>query len=447
MFVTLHPKIKNMLSLTDFNISIFSILPLCISAICATFLLISYRSRIARVSKHCRDCKPTIIENAINNTSSDEDFDDDFNNDGSSAFSLDFEVETPTTSVLLPPLPTASVIVYSNDEATNLASLLPQILKQDYPNEFEVIVVNDGSVESTSDVVSELQLNYSNLYLTYTPDRSRNLSRKKLALTLGIKAARYEVVVCVNANSRINSTHWLSLMTRNFNEKTDVVIGYATPDVEADQERGRRRRAFDRVAEAVKYLSAAISDTPFRGFSYNLAYRRHCFFDNKGFSRSLNLHYGDDDVFINEITNSHNTAVELSEESMVECRFYHPVASHNELKRRYNYTAKYLRKNASIFFGACSSVTWLWLLSSLAAILVSIPNLFSIIFSTVVALIIALVLWIPLIITWRNTMIALKSRKLMLTIPWFVLTRPFYNAIYKIKNKIDYRRNHTWIKK
>ena len=434
-----------MLSLTNFDISIFSIILLCVSTICAIFLLTFYRSRIARVTKHSKDCKPTIIESKTNSIPNDDDYNDNFKNDGSSAFSLDFDVETPTTSVLLPPVPTASVIVYSNDEATNLASLLPQILKQEYPNDFEVIVVNDGSVESTSDVVSELQLHHSNLYLTYTPDRSRNLSRKKLALTLGIKAARYEVVVCVNANSRINSVHWLSLMTRNFNEKTDVVIGYATPDIDSDNERGRRRRAFDRVAEAVIYLSAAISGSPFRGFSYNLAYRRECFFNNKGFSRSLNLHYGDDDIFINEITTPHNTAVELSDESIVECRFHHPVISHNELKRRYNYTAKYLRKNTSLFFGACSCVAWLWLISSIAAILVSIPNLFSIIFSTVSAIIIALILWIPLIITWRKAMDTLKSRKLLITIPWLVLTRPFYNAIYKIKNKINYRRNHTWI--
>lgn len=431
-----------MSALFTFNIPTLSIILLCIAAICAILLLVIYRSRIASVAKHCQACQPTIISH---NSSAQTPPEEELQQESSSAFSLDFAVETPETSILLPPLPSASVIVYSNDEATNLASLLPQILQQSYPAQFEVIVVNDGSAESTSDVVSELQLTYPNLYLTYTPDRSRNLSRKKLALTLGIKAARYDVIVCVNANSRINSPHWLSLMTRNFNDGIDVVIGYATPDAETDNFLGRRRRAFDRVAEAVTYLSAAINNSPFRGFSYNIAYRRECFFNNKGFSRSLNLHYGDDDIFINEISNSRNTAVELSDDSIVECRFYHPVDSHNELKRRYSYTAKYLRQDTRLLFGACSCTTWIWFLSSIFAIVVAIPDLTPMAFIFAIDLIIALGLWIPLIFTWRKAMSALKSRRLMFSIPGLMLSRPFYNLIYKIKNKINYRRNHTWI--
>ena len=426
-----------------FDISPVSIVFLCIATICAIFLLTFYRARIARIASHKKNCEPTIINN--NPAQQIEEEEPAQEEDSDSPFMLDFSVEEPETSILLPPLPSASVIVYSNDEASNLAVLLPQILKQDYPAPFEVIVVNDGSAESTSDVVSELQLTYPNLYHTYTPDRSRNLSRKKLALTIGIKAARYDIVVCVNANSRVNSRHWLSLMTRNFKDGIDVVIGYATPNAENDTFKGRRRRAFDRAAEAVIYLSAAIGNAPFRGFSYNLAYRRNCFFDNKGFSRSLNLHFGDDDIFINEITTPRNTAVELSDDSIVECCFHHPVVSHNILKRRYNYTAKYLRQNSQLFFGACSCVAWAWLISSILAIVAALPHLIPTLFIFALTFVLALALWIPLIITWRKAMTALKSRRLMMTIPWLILTRPFYNAIYKVKNKIHYRKNHTWI--
>lgn len=425
-----------MSTLLDFNISLITASFLAVAVVAATLLLTLYRSRVARVARHKAACEP--CDEASNN---------DTEQEHSSAFDLESDDESFATDSSGASLPSASVVIYSNDEATNLARLLPQVLGQDYNGSFEVIVVNDGSAESTSDVVSELQMIYPNLYLTYTPDRSRNLSRKKLALTLGIKAARYEVVVLLNANSRINSNRWLSLITRNFTPGIDVVIGYATPVVESDKFMGRRRRAFDRVAEAVTYLSAAIGNSPFRGFGYNLAYRRECFFNNKGFSRSLNLHYGDDDVFINEITNSHNTAVELADDSIVECLYYHPVDSHNELKRRYNYTAKFLRKGSRLFFGLCSFTAWIWLLSSIAAILSALPHLINVAITAAIAFIIALMLWIPLIATWRKAMKALKSRSLMFTIPWFVLTRPFINAYYKIKNRINYRRNHTWIKR
>ncbi|MDE6684716.1 MAG: glycosyltransferase, partial [Duncaniella sp.] len=90
--------------------------------------------------------------------------------------------------------PPVSVIVYSEDDASNLEILLPQILDQDYPAPYEVIVVNDGAVDSTKDVIARLEHRYSNLYMTFTPQESRSLSRKKLALTLGIKAAKYNVL-------------------------------------------------------------------------------------------------------------------------------------------------------------------------------------------------------------------------------------------------------------
>lgn len=425
-----------MSTLLDFNISLITASLLAVAVVAATLLLTLYRSRIARVARHKAACEPC-----------DEASDNDTEQEHSSAFDLEEGDESFATDSSGASLPSASVVIYSNDEASNLARLLPQVLGQDYNGQFEVIVVNDGSAESTSDVVSELQMIYPNLYLTYTPDRSRNLSRKKLALTLGIKAARYEVVVLLNANSRVNSNRWLSLITRNFTPGIDVVIGYATPAIESDKSMGRRRRAFDRVAEAVTYLSAAIGNRPFRGFGYNLAYRRESFFNNKGFSRSLNLHYGDDDVFINEITNPRNTAVELADDSIVECQFYHPVDSHNELKRRYNYTAKYLRKGPRLFFGFCSLTAWIWLIASIAAILSALPHLINTAITAAITLLIALVLWIPLIATWRKAMKALKSRSLMFTIPWLVLTRPFINAYYKIKNRLNYRRNHTWIKR
>lgn len=400
----------------------FDIPGLCISIMlsaisaCVIYLLILYRGRINRIAKHQSKCESS---NNLDNCKS--------------------TTTQPNESGSLPP---ASIIIYANDEASSLAHLLPQILEQDYPAPFEVIVVNDGASEATKDVVTEFESIYPNLYLTFTPDNSRSLSRKKLALTLGIKAARYDIAVFTNANSRIHSNKWLSLITRNFNEDTDIVIGHATPDISSDTNIGKRFRAFDRVADSIPYLSAAIGNAPYRGFSYNLAYRRSCFFENKGFSRSLNLHYGDDDIFINEICTKNNTAVELSKQSFVECKFHHPAKTHSELKRRYSYTARYLRKKSQLFWGSCSLAFWIWLILSITVIATTLPNLFP---SAIIAFL-ALSLWIPIIISWRKALSALKSRKLLFTIPIFILMRPFYNAIFKIKNKRNMRRNHTWIK-
>lgn len=406
--------------LFNFDIPLTTIILLSIIAFCVILLLTAYRFRIARIAKHQQKC---IDSNPYTNQANDTE-----QTDLEGSYSH---------------YPSVSVIVYANDEASHLSYLLPQLLNQEYLGNFEIIVVNDGASDATRDLVNKLELTHPNIYLTFTPDRSRNLSRKKLAITLGIKASRHEIIALVNANSRIDSPHWLSLMARNFSANTDVVIGYATPSVDDDKSIGRRRRAFDRVAEAVTYLSAAIGKSPYRGFSYNIAYRRKCFFDNKGFSNSLNLHYGDDDVFINEITNSRNTSVELSPESIVECHFHDVKEAHRILKRRYSYTSRFIRKGARCFFGFCSLLFWGWLLLSAATIYISLPNLFP---ATIIA-ILSIALWIPVILTWRKAMAALKSRRMFITIPWFIMTRPFYNAIYKLNSRRNYRQNHTWIKR
>ena len=53
--------------------------------------------------------------------------------------------------------PSVSVIVYSRDEAENLARMLPALLTQDYPAPYEVIVVNEGENSAVADVVAAMR--------------------------------------------------------------------------------------------------------------------------------------------------------------------------------------------------------------------------------------------------------------------------------------------------
>ena len=102
-----------MSALFTFNIPTLSIILLCIAAICAILLLVIYRSRIASVAKHCQACQPTIISH---NSSAQTPPEEELQQESSSAFSLDFAVETPETSILLPPLPPRA----SKDRPTRL---------------------------------------------------------------------------------------------------------------------------------------------------------------------------------------------------------------------------------------------------------------------------------------------------------------------------------------
>ncbi len=336
----------------------------------------------------------------------------------------------------------ASIVVYSQDQAESLSELLPQLLEQEYAPGFEIIVVNEGESEATREIVDTLRIAHHNLYLTYTPDGARNLSRKKLALMLGIKAARNRVVVNTTASVSIQSTHWLETIMRNFtNRHVEVVLGYAVPE-DSDSGLGKRCRAFDTISAGVTWLTSAIAGKPYRGTEFNIAYTRELFFDNKGFSRSLNLRYGDDDIFISEIANGANTVVELSEPSIVRLNFYNHKRALAELHRRHEFTGRFISKSSRRLMALGAWLMWLTIGAGIASAILALPNLFA----AAIAAVIILTLLIIVTLTWRNAMRTLGSRTMFFTLPWLAMTLPIRKALRALRYRMHKGRNYTWNK-
>ena len=112
-------------------------------------------------------------------------------------------------------LPCLSVLLTVQDNARELEQHLPAMLTQDYPAGFEVIVVVGKGEDDTDDVLKKLSATYPNLYTTFIPDSSRYMSRKKLAVTLGVKAARHEWILMTEASCQPASDQWLKTMARH----------------------------------------------------------------------------------------------------------------------------------------------------------------------------------------------------------------------------------------
>ena len=336
----------------------------------------------------------------------------------------------------------ASVIIYSQGDADNLRELLESVLTQDYPAAFEVIVVNEGEAADVRDTVGMLRNKYPNLYLTFTPEGVVNLSRKKLALTLGLKAARYDVAVLTTSAAIIPSNLWLRRMAWRFdkNSPVEVVLGFAAVDPSEDSHSGCRRRAFDFIAESTRWLGVAIAGKPFRGTEYNLAYRRSLFLRNKGFARSLNLHYGDDDIFISEIARKNNTQVELSEDSIVLLRQGNHPRLFNERVLRRIFTERFIRRKPRILVPLSGILQLISIAAGIGAAIIDWPNRQVV----AIAAVIAIALIAMDITTWHKAMKALKSRPLIFTIPWLVLTHPIRRSFSRLHSRISKQKKYTW---
>lgn len=336
----------------------------------------------------------------------------------------------------------ASVIIYSQGEAENLNELLEAVLGQDYPVAFEVIVVNDGESADVRDAVSYLRATHPNLYLTFAPEGVVNLSRKKLALTLGIKAARYDIVVLTTTSAIIRSQYWLRRMMSRFDKdgRTEVVLGFTMVDPEEDDRFGKRRRAFDFVADSVRWLGVAIAGKPFRGTEYNIAYRKEAFMRNKGFAHTLNLHYGDDDIFVSEIAGRDNTEVEMSEDSLVRLRHGNHPRLFTERVLRRRFTEGFIRRRPRLLMPLTG---WLQIFAVIAGVVAAVvawpavqPALIAL---GLVLAMMALDIWV-----WRSAMKALKSRVLFFTIPWFSITLPLRGISRRIRAKFGRQKKYTW---
>ncbi len=205
-----------------------------------------------------------------------------------------------------------SVIVCARNEEENLKQNLPLILEQDYP-EYEVIVVNDASVDGTEDLLSELKRQYSHLRSTFIRENDHIRAGKKLALTVGIKAAKYEWVLLTDADCRPAGKRWIYFMQRNFTKNAQIVLGYGAYH--------RRKGLVNLLSRyetffiALQYFGISLSGCPYMGTGRNLAYRRSLFFENRGFATHYDLVSGDDDLFINEVARRSNTMVEIRPES------------------------------------------------------------------------------------------------------------------------------------
>jgi len=205
-----------------------------------------------------------------------------------------------------------TIIVCAKNEAQNLQEHLPSMLEQEH-QDFEVVVVNDCSTDDTEDVLGEYLKKYKNLRTTtITPDR-KFTHGKKLAITVGIKAARNEWLVFTDADCFVESDQWLNRMQENFNDKTDIVLGYG--GYKSRKGFLNKYIRYDTLFVAIQYLSMAIAGKPYMGVGRNLAYRKSLFFKNKGFATHYNILSGDDDLFVNETATRSNTAVELHPES------------------------------------------------------------------------------------------------------------------------------------
>ena len=216
------------------------------------------------------------------------------------------------TSTEMPPV---SIVIAARNEFQNLSQNLELILNQQYP-EFEVIVVLDQTYDESPDLLYALKQKYAKLKSAVVPLNDRFDGGKKLAITLGIKAAKYNRLLFTDADCRPVGSRWIQAMVARSAEANAVVIGYS-PYKRAKGMLNAVIR-FDNLLAGMNYISFALARMPYMGVGRNLSYTKEKFFENGGFKSHYALKSGDDDLFVNEMAGRVPVCVCIDQDASIE---------------------------------------------------------------------------------------------------------------------------------
>ncbi|WP_051633310.1 glycosyltransferase [Thermonema rossianum] len=205
-------------------------------------------------------------------------------------------------------LPGVSVVVAAHNELLNLRELLPLLLEQDYPL-FEVIIVDDRSWDDSYEFLYHLRARHPQLHIVRIEQTPEHITHKKFAITMGVKAARYDIVLLTDADCRPLSKQWIRYMAAPFiaKEQTQIVLGASLYEQRPGFLNALIR--YETLYTLWQYATAALIGLPYMGVGRNLAYRRSFFLKHRGFGPHQRLVSGDDDLFVNRLATAKNTAL------------------------------------------------------------------------------------------------------------------------------------------
>jgi cellulose synthase/poly-beta-1,6-N-acetylglucosamine synthase-like glycosyltransferase len=251
-----------------------------------------------------------------------------------------------------------SVVICARDDAAKLATNLLGSLVQTYPSTHEVIVVNHNSQDDTRYLLDEFKKTYKGLHIVNLTQEAIGIPGKKYPLSMGIKEAKYEILLLTDADCVPASEFWIQKMQDGYIENIEIVLGYGAYHKKPGFLNKLIR--FETFHSALQYLSYALAGAPYMGVGRNLSYKKDLFLRNKGFSSINHVASGDDDLFINMVATDRNTNIVIDPESFTLSEPKKTFGEWLKQKTRHYSTGKYYQPKTKFLLGLYSVTQFLF---------------------------------------------------------------------------------------
>jgi len=266
--------------------------------------------------------------------------------------------------------PSLSVILPARNEAAVLERTLRSLCQQDYPGEWEIIVVDDRSTDDTPRILTDLATVIPRLRsIRITEMHPR--SPKKNALATGIRASRGSVIVTTDADCTYHRS-WLRGMISHMTPEVGVVAGLTVFELPGTHVPiWQKIQWLDFLVQQFLAAGAVGRGVPSSCNGSNLAYRKQVYDEISGFGASTRQVSGDDVLFAQRVSRltKWKTVFSTLPETIV-CSL--PVLTVRELlHQRLRWASKGLayRRSMSLFLLGIYLYYLLWLATPLLVVL------------------------------------------------------------------------------
>lgn len=190
-----------------------------------------------------------------------------------------------------------SVIITCSNRAELLEQNLEAFLQQDYPR-FEVIVVDECSEDETQEVLLNFQKKYAHLKVSRIPPATKFRCTKKIAINIGILAAKYDMLLFSEIYCRPLSGEWIRTMQSAFDSQTAVVLGFAN----YEDKKGAGMKRYFRFLRFWRMIGLVRAGMYGVGNGCNMGYRKSYYLEERGFTGNTQAYIGFDTEMVEKLS-------------------------------------------------------------------------------------------------------------------------------------------------
>lgn len=210
----------------------------------------------------------------------------------------------------LPASPTLSLLLPFRNEAENLMTYLPGILKTGNTG-YEVMAVDDFSQDNSLIVLGALKEKYKNLRISSLNQETRY--SEKVARNIALKGAKNEWVMIIPPAIGTMGSRWPAGISSRLSDHWEVVIGYF--NLCPRKEFKNRLLRVEYFFRQLKSYGFILNGLPFIGFEENVAFRKTKYFESGGFRRRIKEPYANLELVINTFIRKNTTDIVFSAET------------------------------------------------------------------------------------------------------------------------------------